>query len=226
MAKVRLGVLAGQASGSTGAVVYSHNRGGPYTRLRAVPVKVTSDAATDAKNRLATYSAQWGGLTDAEQAAWESWCETHPFTDRLGDKRMMTGHQAYIRVNARLDRAGDSQLSLPPVGDAPDAFSSLTVACDCTEETLNVTFSALDTGMRAWIYLGKVSSGGVSYVENLLRLISVTNADANSPYDAWSDFVARLGTPQAGEYIHCRAYQFDGSSGLLSGPRRADCTAT
>lgn len=216
MAKLRLGVIAGQASGSLGSTVFSHNRGGPYARLRAVPVKVTSAWALDTKAYLSEQSQQWAALTQDQREAWNNWADNNPITDKLGDKRLMTGHQAFIKLTTRQRRSGSATLTDPPTGARPAAVSEFSIAGDATAGTVTATYSNLPANMKPWLYMCQVDSQGIVYVENLLRLCSIGAADEASPWDVTDDFTARFGTIIADNVIHAALFVYDSDTGLLS----------
>ena len=127
MAKIVLGQNIGAASGAVGNTVISHNRAGYYLRMRVVPTKVTNSYTTAVRNALATVSRSWGALTAAQQAAWNTWAQANPVTDRLGQKQVLFGNAAYCQLNALLVQAGDSEISVPPVESAPAALLNASV---------------------------------------------------------------------------------------------------
>src|SRR3990172_7670510 len=115
MAKIMYGGPVANASGSIGGVVFSRNRFGPYIRRRATPVTSTSVYALNAKNLFSTASAAWRALTSPQRLAWETWGQTNPVTDSLGQKQVLTGQQAYVQINGRLLTDGAAQVSVPPI---------------------------------------------------------------------------------------------------------------
>lgn len=227
MAKIRPGGLVGQISGSVGGDTFSRNRGGPYVRTRAVPVTSTSDYAMAAKNRLGLASTRWQTLTEAERAAWTNWATNRPVTDRLGESITLSGQQAFITINARLEQAGDTLLDEPPTVGSPDGLLDLSVTAEDHTATAaaEVTFSpALEANHRLWVWSALVASQGVNYVQNLLRLSHITTAEATSPVDILSDVEARHGPLAAGQVLHVQCQVFDTNTGLVSGVRRARVT--
>jgi post-segregation antitoxin (ccd killing protein) len=220
MAKFTPGPTIGAASGSVGGTVYSRNRYGAYLRNRAVPVTSTTQEALNAKGRLAAQSEAWRALNDEQRAAWNTYTQTNPVTGPLGMSQVLTGHAAYVGINARLARAGDTLLSLPPVSTAPTALATLSATYDVGAGTTVLTFTAtpLAAGVRLWVKYAVVDSTGINYVENLFKLCTVTSAAQATGYDYESDVEARFGTLSVGQKLVIRAHTFDGATGLLSAP--------
>lgn len=222
MAKIRLGGLVGQISGSIASQTYSHNRYGQYVRNRSVPVKATSSYAMQAKAWLSQASQAWQNLTSDEQRAWFSWAETNPITDSFGEKRVLTGHAAYVKLNRRRLQDGAVLLSEPPVGEAPAPLSTLSFSADIGAGNFELTFtpSPLGAGLKLWLWAAVTDSAGIRYVKNRLRLVEITAANVASPYDPLAAIEARNGALVAGMRCTIEAQVYDVASGQLSGRLR------
>ena len=75
---------AGIFSGKLGGLIFSHNKGGRYVRVMGIPTNPNSARQQEVRGALATQSAAWEGLTDAERSTWETWAQNNPLTDPLG----------------------------------------------------------------------------------------------------------------------------------------------
>lgn len=221
MALIRTGSLVGQVSGSIGATVYSHNRYGSYARLRTVPTRSTTDAATAAKNTLTAESQAWGALSPALKLQWETWAQTNPITNRLGDQRVLQGNAAFVQLNARINRAGGTRITSPPIADAPAALLTLSATYDIGAGDTTMVYTATPVGAtnRLWVKAAVVNSDGIQYVENLMKLTTVGALDTASPFDYSTDVELRFGTLIVGQSVFLRGAVFDEATGLLSGFR-------
>lgn len=229
MAKIRTGAVVGQISGSIGSQTYSHNRYGAYIRQRSVPVTSTTEYAQAAKGFLAAASSAWKSLTAAQRLAWGLWSQNNPVTDVLGDKRVLTGHAAYVKLGCRVLRVGETLDTDPPVDPAPEALSTVSVtAAVGTPPTVSVVFTPTPqgAGVRVWVYAAKVESAGIEFIQNRLRLVYEGSAAETSPIAIGTVCAARLGTFQAGETLHVQALAMDEDTGLISPPLRASAVIT
>ncbi len=208
------------ASGSIGGTVYSHNRGGMYTRNRSIPITSTTTFALNAKSRLATASAAWQDLTDAQRAAWLSWALQNPVTDTLGFPRHLTGHQSYVALNTRLALDSQSAISTPPIVSAPDGLLTIVQDGDEGAGDVDLTFTATPLGAteKLWMQAAVTNSAGITNVNNLYRFIGTSAAAETSPYDNEAQIETRLGTLIVGQKLHMKASVFDTATGLLSLP--------
>jgi hypothetical protein len=230
MAKIKLGPMVGMASGSIGGTVFSHNRYGTYIRRRATPTKVTSEAAMEAKSRLASVSRAWGALTDPKREAWRIWAANNPIVDRLGDKQVLTGHTAYGQINSLLLYLAEPALDIPPVASAPPALISVSLVADIGAAAVELTLNPnpLAAGVRAILWGCVVNSESVTYVKNRLRLLAISASALASPWDIETILTDRFGTLQVGEFLHLEVGTFDSASGLrsLSLPVTAEIVST
>lgn len=228
MAKFLAGPAASAISGSQGGTVYSRNRYGAYTRSRVVPVNPNSAAQQQARADLASQSTAWGALTSAQQLAWKTWAANNPIVDRLGQSQILAGNAAFIQLNSRLSRSGDTVLTSPPVTPAPNALTTLAFETDIgtADFELNFTPTPLAAGLRLWCLAAVVDSAGINYVTNLLRLTNIEAAATASPVDNQTNIEAVFGTLAAGMVVHQFVSVFDSATGLLSTPRRVSGTVT
>lgn len=217
------GAAVGQISGRVGGYVFSHNRGGPYIRNGSIPTKSTSAAAMAAKQRLEEASMAWQALTADNMLAWQAWAQQNPVTNRLGNATTLTGHQAYVGIYCRLDQAGQAPLDDPPVGASPAALATVALTLDIGAGDFQIAYTATPLGADEQLELScaVVNSAGVRYVQNVLKLVTITDPAQASPYDFQSDLEDRFGTLQVGQAVVCDARVFDHATGLLSAPVRA-----
>lgn len=228
MAKLRLGAIAGEISGSVGTWTFAHNRGGAYVRLRSIPDKFTTPYAMAAKSRLALCSANWRQLTSAQQLAWVAWASANPVTDTLGEKRPLTGQQAYVSLAARQHLAGVALPTTPPADPAPDGLITCVLDADIGAGDFDLTYTAtpLAAGLMLWIQVCNVPSASVRFVKNRLRFLQVSAAAQASPFAIQTAYEARWGLPAVGSDVVCWVSVLDSTTGLLSMPIETRKTVT
>ena len=213
------GVAVSQASGRVGGTIFSRNRGGAYMRNGSMPVTVTTPYAQAIKGITAAQSQAWAATTDAIREQWREWATQNPVINRLGQSRTLSGHQAYIQINARLVYAGFAAITSPPVGAAPAAVAPGAVTWDSSPLKLTVAFAAspAPAGIAVQTYAYLADSPGVRYVRNRLALIQTSAAAATTPLDILSDVTERFGPPQEGQTLHVGMRALDSTTGLVSG---------
>ena len=220
MAKIRYGMLAGSVSGSQGNTVFSHNRYGAYLRNRTVPTKTTTPAAQTQKGILSAASKVWGNLTTAQRTAWKTWAQTHPITDTLGDKRILTGHAAVTQINAAALAAGAASPILdPPIAAAPFLPDGLAAVYDIGAGNFQITWTsgALGASEKLVIRAAVVDSAGRSYVQNLYKLVMYSPAAGTSPQVTQTAVADRFGTLAVGQQVFYSLQVIDVDTGLYSG---------
>lgn len=198
-------------------------------RTRAIPINPDTAATQEAHSLMASASQAWQSQTAPNKLAWQNWAQQNPITDTLGQKRVLTGHQAFVQVNTRLLRIGEAALSVPPAEPAPAALTSLSVAAaEGPAGAIVVTFlpTPLGAGLRVWVRAAKVASQGIEYVSNLMKLVYEGSAPEETDIAIGTVCRARLGAFQAGEKFVIEAQVMDEDTGLVSQPLKASCTVT
>lgn len=219
MAIIIPGVAVSQVSGRVGGTIFSRNRGGAYMRNGSIPTTVTTLFAQTVKAITASQSQAWAGLSDALKEQWVEWAAQNPVINRLGQSRTLSGHQAFVQINARLRCSGFSAITSPPVGAAPAPFvpDTITAKAGPSVATVAYTPTPAPTGVAVQCFAYLANSPGVRYVKNRLALVTASAAAAASPLDIADDVEERFGTLQAGQTLHIALRALDSTTGLVSG---------
>lgn len=123
-----LNPIAEIKSGSVGATTFFRNKGGLCVRLRSTPVNPNTARQQATRVILASVSAGWKLLTQAQRDAWEAYASTNPIKNSLGLDINIAGQNWFCRINSRLSDAGITQLVDPPALGAPSGLSTLAMA--------------------------------------------------------------------------------------------------
>lgn len=202
-------------SGSYQGITSSRNRFGQYVRTRATPVNPNSSAQAAVRARLSTNAIAWKALTDEQRAGWESLGSQMSRTDSLGQSYTLNGFSAYCSVNNNKLAAGDAVVSAAPAITSPTNIVTATITLTASDFSIAYTATPLGTGVRLMVFASPQRNAGRSF-EADYRLILVTSAAAASPQDIESQYIARLGTPVAGNRIFLSFVAYLG--GFTSGP--------
>jgi len=188
------------SSGSHDGMTASRNRFGQYMRTRAIPVNPASVAQTNQRARLVINAAAWRALTDAQRAGWETLGLSMTRTDSLGQTYNLNGFLAYCSVNNNRLDAGDAVVADAPAIVLPTGLVTVTITLTAAAMSLAYTATPLGAGVRLFSYISPQGSAGRAFCADY-RLIAVSAAAAASPANVFAAYVARLGTPIAGQRI-------------------------
>jgi len=217
MAKIKLGTIVGQISGSAGATTFAHNRFGAYIRLRSIPVQPETTKQINRRNWFGDASAKWGTLNSNARLAWKVWAQNNPITDSLGDKRVLDGHQAYTMLSTRLRAVPWTSPDTPPILPAPTALLTCTAVISAALQTIVFTFTpAPIIANNILVVMGaKAPTESINYIKNLLRRLPTSDAGQAT---GWSmgGADAILGTFTIGEVVTLRVAQLHLDNGLMS----------
>lgn len=211
------GIGVGALSGSLGGTTASHNKGGAYFRVRAIPTNPDTDAQLAQRARMATTSQQWAALTMAQRQSWESWAQQNPRIDALGSSFQLSGAQAYNALNTRILLDAGTVIDVPPIVSAPPAFLTFVQTGDIGAGAFTAAFTAaLVSGNKVELTAALVNSAGIKNVNNKYRHIGFSGVDEASPWDNEADIAAVLGTLTVGQTLHAKIAQYDPATGLRS----------
>jgi len=233
MAKVAFGGGVSQASGKIGGTVFSRNKGGAYFKNWVNPTNPQTQKQTDQRAALAQKSAAWRTITQEQRSAWGSWANDNPVLDRLGNSIVLTGAQAYIKININRTNAGDSatQADTPSAAtytaDIIDTSGVLSIDISSTYLRIPLGFGAADTQI-IFCHMSEPVSVGVSNTNSNMRLVTVHTIDStdvsNGYMDIFTEYEAYIGTltGKAGFRINASCQEYD--EGQFSTPAKVTGT--
>ena len=218
MAKIVTGGGVAAISGKLGGAVFASNKGGAYMRAFTKPTNPKTSYQEDARDSLAQYSNEWRTLTDEQRESWAAWAATHPIVDRLGASRNLTGSQAYVKINANRDLAGDAttnstvpsdpsfvqaivDVNAPIVADVSDSFMRFSLG------------SGAANAQVLFVYITPALSAGVNASFGQERLLPAITLDAGmvaaGVVEIDTAWIARFGamTGLAGKKLSAHIYQ-------------------
>lgn len=194
-------------SGSIADRTHSHNRAGQYTRNRRSPVQpVGSGRRAEVRATFAAASAGWASLTSPQREAWNSFADSHPITDSLGQSVVLTGHQMYVRVESSRINVGIASSVTPPADlDFPDVSG-----CDVSFGIVaGLVVTAPTGGADASVALAvsKPFSAGRSFNKTFWQFFGAEGSPIVDDFPvtrATSLYAAEFGAPVVGQRVFVR----------------------
>lgn len=177
-----------QASGSLAGTTFSRNKGGQYTRARAIPINPNTPEQAAVRNLFGTLADLWiNTLTGAQRDAWQTYANNVQLIDRLGEPININALSMYQRSNTPILQAG-----LPRVDDGPTVFDlpSFTqpspVGIDTANDELDVTFTNTDAWAKEddgamLVYISRPQNATVNYFKGPYRFAGSILGDAMTP---------------------------------------------
>lgn len=199
--KIKWGALVVDGRGKLGGHVAAQNKGGSYLRTKVTPSNPQSTFQTGVRNLFGSISASWSALTASQRAAWNSAVDDWKRTNIFGDLKLPSGKALYQRLNQQAQVVGYPALTTPPAKEDIPESNVTAVAIDTTASTITAT--GLYNGAAATVqyFSSGVVSAGTSFVKNLMRVVGDSGGVAYDPSTAYTDYVARFGTPSPGEKV-------------------------
>ncbi len=223
--KTKWGALVVDGRNKIGGHVASKNRAGSYFRTKVTPTNPGSSYQVNVRNRLAGISTAWRGLTDAQRRAWNSSVAYFARTDIFGDLRNPSGFNLHQMLNNNRLNVDQAMLTTPPMPQAVNAFTSLSVAAAAGAQTITLTFSPalVDTHVTPVRATPSISAG-VTFVKAEYRQVTYLNSTQVSPFDLETHYIARFGSIGAeGTKIFVQMFQILIATGQAGIPIQASC---
>lgn len=199
-------------------------------RVRAVPKKPATGFQADIKAALIKCSQAWKGLTNAQRMMWSAWADQNLVTDPLGFQHHLTGHAAFVQLNARLAKAfpAVALLSTPSPLPPPDPLLTMTLTGDIGAGSCEITYtpSPLPASCCLMVWAVKLQRDSIKFDKNLYKNIFMSAIAAASPFDYQAAIESRFGSLVIGNFVRIYCNVFHGGTGLISAPVRAAVTIT
>jgi hypothetical protein len=198
------------------------------------PVISNTEFTQRVRELMQMVSSGWKDLTDAGRAAWVAWAQTNPIVDKLGDRQVLAGNAAFVKLGTVKYACSGVMPTLPPVTGMPLGLGLLTGTFDIGAGgdgiQLSFTPSPMEAGTQLYVSAAVVDGGARAYVKNLFKLVHWTGTPAYSggtyipgpdasPIDLQPDIELRFGTLIAGQTVHLNVAVVDKTTGLISVPR-------
>ena len=216
--------LMTQASGSTGGLVASHNRGGMYFRARSIPVNPGSAQQQSVRTAMSNLVTAWSQtLTTAQRAAWEVYATNVPVVNAVGDTIQLSGINMYCRSNvSRL------QVGVNPVNDGPTtydtgSFTPVLFTADPIPPQYQITIDNSDDWANEddafmLVYGSRPQGVGINYFKGPYRKVDgFSGSIASPPVNAQTCVPAFTFTTGQKVFLQVRVSRADGR---LSGVQR------
>lgn len=220
MAKVLFTAVVADMRNKLNGTVFSKNRYGSYTRTKVTPVNPQTTAQQNARNMLATFSASWRTLSEAERQSWINAAPNFPRTDIYGNPKILSGNALYVSLNTNLANvgAGDIDNAPLPLSIPALALGALTAAAGTPALTAAFTPTPVPTGFALLIEATPQVGAGITFVKNRYRTLQVVAAAGTSPANLLTAYNAKFGTLVEGMKIFIRARLISTTTGQAGIP--------
>lgn len=193
--------IAGQLSGSIGAMTFSHNKGGPYVRLRANPVQPNTIYQQFVKLLTGQFAAAWPTvLSQLQRDAWDVYAANVERPKPGGGTQFLTGLMHFIRSNVARLQGGGSTILDAPIQYNVGSFTPITANIGVPPLGLVINFTegdawVQDTGAHMLLWTGRAQSIGKQFFKGPFR--SVPGIPGNLALPPTSPITLAMHFPQA-----------------------------
>lgn len=210
MALIKLTAIVDNISGKLNGTVFANNKGGHYMRSKSKPTNPQTPEQSLRRSIFASISSSWRELSQGQRNAWDQAAQDFPYTNRLGDTKILSGFSLHQKLNTNLtliNQAAD--LAGPPspqgVGSVVNAIGSFLIPEPGDNPLSEIEFDmeGKRAGTAVLVFATAGLSPGISNFNNRLRLISARAPEISgtTTLGITQDYIDRFGTPDEGAKI-------------------------
>lgn len=220
MAKIKYSALVSDMRNKLNGSVMSKNRYGAYIRNKVTPTNPQTTAQVAARNRLATWSQGWRGITQPQRNGWITGASNFPVIDIFGDSKILAGNALYTQLNVNLSLVGGTNIDDLPTPVAIPALNVLTITSAAGTPALSVVYAPtpIPAGFSLLVEATPPIPQSRLFVKNQFRVISHLAAAAASPYNALTAYQAVFGNPTEDLVIYVRVRLISTTTGQAGIP--------
>lgn len=219
MALIKLTAIVDNISGKLNGTVFAKNKGGHYMRSKSMPSNPKTSFQNAVRARFGAIAQLWGTLRESQRNAWNAMASEFPYTNRLGDTKILSGFALHQKLNTNLAVIGQSFVADPPEPVSPPAVVSIVAAASAAEGEMNVS-GTLAEGVASTRYSAVIMAtpplrDGVSNFQNQLREIAIVE-DITVANAIGDQYAARFGALSKDQKIGISIHTIANGSGVAS----------
>jgi len=227
MAKLTPGALISGASGAQGTIVFSHNRGGMYSRARVTPANPSTTPQVTWRAAVKRAAQRWGtSLSAATRLSWQSYAKELTRPSTLSRRNPMCGYTAYVSANSYAYWCVGGTMDTPPGSPVFPVISAITFTCGVAAHSLQIGWTAtpaVANSVLAFFCSQPLGAGRLSPNGTWGYVVRYT-ANQSHPRNAWAEYVLYHTAPTAGQRIFIRAWAIDRTTWIPSPYVVSACT--
>lgn len=203
MARIKLGPMITNISGSVGGVTIQRNRFGTSMRNKPLPLYSQTPAQFDIRRKIASLQTSWQALTDADRLQWDRFLNFSGQTIRRDHSVLLSGQALYIKYQLYRLMSGLALLTTIEYSPMPDHFDLQNLEVDIGP-TLALIFTGVVDSTK-YFFICKLTNPRLYsqfYSLRGLRFMEVSFGSDNE-YFVTTPYLSAFGAiPTAGQWLH------------------------
>lgn len=218
-----------EASGAIGGLVYSHNAGGQYVRVRRTPTDPATGPQMTIRSIISSLVNLWGNtLTALQRTAWDTYASNVPLPDVFGDPRLRSGINHYVRSNTPRLQSAHSRIDDAPTVFNLGEYTLPTFAVDAALNKVSITFTEADDwrsedGAYMLLWGSRPQNPTINFFKgpykNMANIVGDSGAPPTSPHEVGVPYAFVAGQKA---FFRINVTRADGRLGTVT---RNFCTA-
>ena len=183
--------------------------------VRAFQSKVVTPAQATTRNQLSKISREYKQLSDSQMQSWEILAKHLKAASYLGSSTEMTGHNAFVRINANRQMAGEAMLLEAPSHLVTVPNVSYTNVVMTPQMILFAGIKHEPSPFKLVVKMSGNQSAGISNGWSKTVIISSDTEDDWGEADVTKLYLKTIGVePSPGQKVFIETYWMDTASGF------------
>lgn len=207
------------ARGKLGGHVFTKARNGATIRTKVTPSNPQTAAQSLARYIFSSVSQAWRTLAEPQRLAWNAAVGDYSRTNIFGDNYLPSGKNLFVQLNCNLLNVGKNLIDNPPTPvDVPSLLLG-GVNFDTAVEELVLSYLSSEPGVGYTKVIEAsrpFSAGKYNFSGSFSKIFSWDGTSEPTPLAAYTDYIAKFGSPNVGLKIAFRAYVIVNATGQKS----------
>ena len=229
MALITPGPLTGLISGKVGGVVFTHGDSYDAVRINSKQIKSRTPLISLRQSYINKCLALWRGLTDGQQAVWETAGLRFPKTSRVGETYYLSGYSLCLACNLKLLSYGRATITDGDLDDLLDVESYEELLGEPNSLVAEFSSTTIPAGYNIGFWAAPPgSSGRHKSHPGYYKLVKVISSLAEVEHDFFADYIAVYGMSalRVGSSVYSYVEYVDVDSGLSTSKQFQSCIVT
>ena len=202
MAKIRTSALIADIKGKVGGNIFASNKGGNYVKSYKKPTNKNSSSQQKSRMFFGNISQYWRRITEEQRQSWRSGAPNFPYIDKLGQTKILSGYQLFIKLNKATFQAIDNILLKCPIPQSFPYYKTLYAYQNFVIRAVGYVFENywtlnVPTNFIFQVWATPITSDGITKPnKNEFRLLKQVPSGLNfGQVNVGEEYIAKFGQP-------------------------------
>jgi len=189
--KTLFGSIVTEGSGKLNGNVITKNHYGSFIKQNHTPINPGSPRQITVRSNFNTVVKAWETLSDSNRFQWNNRVYDFPYSDKLGETRLLSGYGLFVKLNMIRINLSLSLLTVPPLKNEFPIWSFIDCqAFSYSNKVFIFASPSLPAGFRLQVFASPQVSASINYMHWDYRFINSIEYGQSFPFELSSTYAA------------------------------------